>query len=64
MGLNHNELFEFLEEKTDKYNRPDFIESDPISIPHQFSLKEDIEISGFITAIISWGQRKTIIKKS
>ena len=61
MGLNHEEIFEFLEEKTEKYNRPDFIETDPISIPHQFTRKEDIEISGFITAIISWGQRKTII---
>lgn len=61
MGLNHEDIFEFLEEKTDKYNQPDFIENDPISIPHKFSTKEDIEISGFITAIISWGQRKTII---
>jgi uncharacterized protein (TIGR02757 family) len=53
-----------LNEKTAKYNRADFIEEDPISIPHRFSQKQDIEISGFISAILAWGQRKTIISKS
>jgi uncharacterized protein (TIGR02757 family) len=48
----------------EKYNSPDFILNDPISIPHQFKRKEDIEISGFFTAIFSWGQRKIIILKS
>lgn len=47
-----------------KYNTVDFIENDPISIPHQFSKKEDIEISGFLTQIISWGKREQILKKS
>lgn len=47
-----------------KYNTADFIEHDPISIPHQFSKKEDIEISGFLTQIISWGKREQILKKS
>jgi len=41
-----------------------FIESDPIQIPHKFSLKEDIEIAGILTSIISWGQRKAFIKKA
>ena len=59
-----NDLKGFLEEKYDKYNRIDFIESDPISIPHQFSQKEDIEIAGFLTATISWGQRITIINNA
>jgi len=59
-----NDLRGFLEEKYDKYNRIDFIESDPISIPHQFSQKEDIEIAGFLTATISWGQRITIINNA
>ena len=59
-----SELKEFLEEKYDKYNRVDFIESDPISIPHQFSKKEDIEISGFLAATIAWGQRITIINNA
>jgi uncharacterized protein (TIGR02757 family) len=53
----------FLDEKVREFNRPDFITLDPISIPHRFSKKEDIEISGFIAAILAWGQRKTIINK-
>jgi uncharacterized protein (TIGR02757 family) len=58
------ELYEFLEEKVVQYNKPIFIESDPIQIPHAFSSKEDIEIAGFLTAIISWGNRKMIIKSA
>ncbi len=58
------ELKDFLEEKYDKYNRQGFIESDPISIPHQFTQKEDIEIAGFLAATIAWGQRVTIIKNA
>ncbi|MBN1118721.1 MAG: TIGR02757 family protein [Bacteroidales bacterium] len=55
---------ELLEELTDRYNNSNFIESDPISIPHKFELKEDIEIAGFLTAILSWGQRKQIISQA
>ena len=55
-------LKEFLEEKVVAYNRPDFIDSDPIQIPHEYQLKEDIEIAGFLTATIAWGNRKMIIK--
>jgi len=55
------ELQDFLDEKADFYNNPEFIENDPISIPHRFSLKQDIEIAGFLAAIISWGNRKSII---
>ena len=58
------ELKEFLDEKVILYNNPKFIESDPIQIPHQFSLKEDIEIAAFLTATISWGNRKMIIKNA
>lgn len=47
-----------------KYNCKDFIIDDPISIPHQFSKKQDIEIAGFFAAILAWGQRKTIIKNA
>lgn len=53
----------FLDEKVDQYNQPGFILLDPISIPHRFSKKEDIEISGFFASILAWGQRKTIINK-
>lgn len=55
---------EFLEEKVSEYNRPEFIASDPVQIPHRFSKKEDIEVAAFLTAILSWGQRKTIISKA
>lgn len=53
----------FLDEKVEIYNQPGFITLDPISIPHRFSKKEDIEITGFFAAILAWGQRKTIINK-
>ncbi len=63
--MNYNpEIKEFLEEKVAKYNNPAFIETDPIFIPHQFTLKEDIEIAGFLTATLAWGNRKSIIKNS
>jgi uncharacterized protein (TIGR02757 family) len=64
MNLTHLQLFELLEEKATFYNNPDFIEKDPISIPHLFTKKEDIEIAGFLTATLAWGQRVTIINKS
>jgi uncharacterized protein (TIGR02757 family) len=53
----------FLDEKVAQYNQPGFIANDPICIPHRFSQKQDIEISGFFAAILAWGQRKTIINK-
>ena len=58
------ELKEFLDEKALKYESPSFIKDDPIIIPHQFSNNRDIEISAFITSVISWGNRKSIIKSS
>ncbi len=58
------ELHEFLEEKVIQYNTPQFIESDPIQIPHLYTIKEDIEIAGFLTATISWGNRKMILKNA
>lgn len=60
-NLNSSDLKEFLDTKVEQYNNPKFIESDPIQIPHQFNLKEDIEIAGFLTATIAWGNRKSII---
>lgn len=61
MKLNKTELKEFLDTKVSLYNNPKFIDSDPIKIPHKFSKKEDIEIIGFLTATIAWGNRKSII---
>ncbi|MDX5443346.1 MAG: TIGR02757 family protein [Hymenobacteraceae bacterium] len=54
---------ELLESRYQKYNQPSFIPNDPISIPHLFSNKQDIEISGFFASILAWGQRKTIVNK-
>ncbi len=62
--LSQQELKEFLDEKADFYNRPEFITNDPIQIPHRFTKKEDIEISGFITATIAWGKREMIIRNA
>ncbi|GAB3224917.1 TIGR02757 family protein [Algoriphagus aestuariicola] len=56
-------LKDFLDVKVAQYNQPGFIANDPISIPHRFSKKQDIEIAGFFAAILAWGQRKTIINK-
>lgn len=59
--MTFSELKDFLDEKADFYNAPEFIDNDPVQIPHRFSLKQDIEIAGFLTATISWGNRKAII---
>lgn len=58
------ELREFLDEKVTQYNHPRFLRDDPIQIPHRFTVKEDVEISGFLTAVISWGNRKSIIQNA
>ncbi|MFV9551302.1 TIGR02757 family protein [Algibacter sp. PT7-4] len=62
--LTKTELADFLNAKVIQYNNPKFIESDPIQIPHKFSKKEDIEISGFLTSTIAWGNRKSIINNA
>jgi len=62
--MNQNEIKEFLDESYLKFNRKNFIENDPISIPHRFTKKEDIEIAAFLTSTISWGNRKSIINNA
>jgi uncharacterized protein (TIGR02757 family) len=59
-----NRLKAFLDEQVERFNQPDFIKDDPIQIPHQFSKKQDIEITAFWVSMLAWGQRKTIINKS
>jgi len=59
-----NDLHAFLEEKVSQFNRPGFIDNDPILIPHSYSKKQDIEITAFWTSMLAWGQRKTIINKA
>ena len=62
--LTKKELKDFLDNKVLQYNTLEFIESDPIQVPHQFNLKQDIEIAGFLTATIAWGNRKSIINNA
>ena len=64
MQFNRKELKEFLNEKVEKYNNRSFIASDPIQIPHRFTKKEDIEIAGFLSASIAWGNRTMIINNA
>jgi uncharacterized protein (TIGR02757 family) len=58
-----HELKEFLDQKVEQFNNPRFIINDPVSVPHMFSKKQDIEIAGFFAATLAWGQRVTIIRK-
>ncbi len=62
--LTKKELKIFLDEKALLYESPNFIETDPIQIPHLFTHKQDIEIAGFLTATIAWGNRKSILKNA
>ena len=54
-------IIQLLNKKVEQYNHIDFIELDPISIPHQFTKKQDIEIAAFFAATLAWGNRKSII---
>ncbi|MBA3829636.1 MAG: TIGR02757 family protein [Taibaiella sp.] len=54
-------LKQLLDEKVEFYNKPAFIEKDPVQIPHAFSATQDIEISGLFAAVLAWGNRTTII---
>lgn len=63
MGNSTNGLKKLLDEQLKLHNQYGFIEKDPISIPHRFSKKQDIEIAGFFAAIFAWGNRTTIINK-
>ncbi|MEG1622852.1 MAG: TIGR02757 family protein [Alistipes sp.] len=60
--MERSELRDLLEALYDKYNRTEFIELDPISVPHQFSEPEDQEIAGFLVATIAWGNRTSIVR--
>jgi len=62
--IQHFDIHHFLDEKFVLYNRHEFVKNDPISIPHLFSRKEDIEISAFLTASITWGRRQQSIKNA
>ncbi|HEX8041027.1 MAG TPA: TIGR02757 family protein [Chryseosolibacter sp.] len=66
MGRRQNKLTDlrdFLESKVEQFNQPGFIANDPVSIPHLFSRRQDIEVAGLMAAVLAWGQRVTIIRK-
>src|SRR5436309_12432653 len=62
--MNERTLKDFLDKKVEEYNHPSFIAPDPVSVPHLFTKKQDIEIAGFFAATFAWGNRTTIINKS
>ena len=62
--LSRNEIRDLLESKHDQYNCPDFVKGDPIQVPRSFSVKEDVEISAFLTATMAWGNRLSIIRSA
>ena len=62
--LSREELRDLLESLHDKYNRPEFIEHDPISVPHSFSSRDDREVAGLLASTIAWGNRKAIVKSA
>ncbi len=63
-NLTHDELRELLEELHDRFNREEFVERDPISVPHRYLKREDREIAGFMASTIAWGNRKAIVKSA
>ena len=60
--MTNPELQELLERLHDRYNRPEFIEDDPIAVPHRYTDRADREIAGFLAATIAWGNRKAIVR--
>ncbi|MBQ3246731.1 MAG: TIGR02757 family protein [Alistipes sp.] len=63
-NLSREELRDLLETLHDRYNRPEFIENDPISVPHSFSSRDDREVAGLFASTIAWGNRKAIVKSA
>jgi len=64
MKMSVQELRDFLEYKAGQYNQSGFIANDPVSVPHQFERREDIEIAGLLAATLAWGRRAQIILKA
>src|SRR5689334_159394 len=61
--MNHAQVRTLLDDRYAHYDQPAFILADPISIPHRFTLRQDVEISGLFAALLAWGRRPTIISK-
>ncbi len=62
--MTREELKGLLDELADKYNREEFVEHDPISVPHSFTDTHDREVAGFLASTIAWGNRKAIVKSA
>lgn len=62
--MNRSQLKILLDEMVARFNRPDFIKDDPVSVPHRFSKKQDIEIAGLFAALLAWGNRTSIINSA
>ncbi len=62
--MTNPELKELLDRKVEQYERPEFIAPDPISIPHRYSRRQDIEITGLLASTIAWGNRKAIVRSA
>jgi uncharacterized protein (TIGR02757 family) len=64
LKLKAKELREFLDAKAEQYETSAFLDDDPVQIPHRFSLPQDQEIIGLLSATIAWGNRKSIIRSA
>ena len=53
-------------EWAEEYHNENFIGDDPVQFPsrYRFKQKQDIEISGLLTAVLSFGNRKMILRKA
>lgn len=60
-GSSNSDLRALLGRLWDRYDRPEFIECDPIAVPHRYTDRADREIAGFLSATIAWGNRKAIV---
>ena len=63
-GMDASAMKIYLDTLADRYNNPSFIACDPVSIPHGFTGKHDIEVSAFLTATIAWGRRDLILRSA
>ena len=51
-----------LDDKVAQYNCREFIANDPVSFPHSFDRREDVEVVALLASVIAWGNRKMILR--
>lgn len=64
MTMTRKEVKEYLDALCLKYNCAEFIDQDPVSVPHRYTRPEDVEIAGFLAATIAWGRRPLIVRNA